>query len=149
MFGWYSVFSGTVIYSNFLYTFFNAVFTFVPIIWYAVFDWEFDKQTLLDNPHLYRIGLDDLFFDKTTFGRWFMYAVFYGIFLMFITFDTLQGKSDGEWQLGEYEIQGNLIFGLIVILVNVKLIVASFEQTGPLWFWTIGSIFLYFPAYAF
>jgi len=43
MFGWISLFSGSIIFSNFLYMFYNVAFTAIPIIWFAVFDWEFDK----------------------------------------------------------------------------------------------------------
>lgn len=128
--------------------FYNVAFTAIPIIWFAVFDWEFDKQTLLDNPSLYRIGLDDLFFDRTTFWRWFMYAVWQGTLLLFISYDTLQGYTDGLWQMGEFEVQGNFIFCVLVILVNIKLLISSFEQTFGIWFWCIGSLALFFPAYA-
>jgi len=102
----------------------------------------------LDNPYLYRIGLDDLFFDRGTFWRWFGYAVWQGTLLLFISYDTLQGRSDGLWQMGEFEVQGNFIFGVIVLLVNIKLLISSFEQTFGIWFWCLGSLSLYFPAYA-
>ena len=51
------------------------MFTALPIMWFAVFDWEFKKEEFLINPKLYRIGLDDVFFNKWTFWRWFFYAV--------------------------------------------------------------------------
>lgn len=47
MFGWLSFFSGTPIYNNILYQLYNIVFTSIPIIWFAVFDWEHDKETFL------------------------------------------------------------------------------------------------------
>ena len=43
MFGWVSFFSGEAIYNNLLYQGYNVIFTALPIIWYAVFDWEHDK----------------------------------------------------------------------------------------------------------
>jgi magnesium-transporting ATPase (P-type) len=65
------------------------MFTALPIIWFAVFDWEFSKQEFLNNPKLYRVGLDDVFFNKWVFWRWFFYAVWQGILLMEISFYTL------------------------------------------------------------
>lgn len=50
--------------------------------------------------------------------------------------------------MGEFEVQGNFIFGVIVLLVNIKLLISSFEQTFGIWFWCLGSLSLYFPAYA-
>lgn len=44
-------------------------------MWFAVFDWEFSKEKFLSEPKLYRIGLDDVFFNKSVFWRWFFYAV--------------------------------------------------------------------------
>lgn len=129
MFGWISMFSGQAIFSNFLYSFYNVIFTALPIIWLAVFDWEFDRNTLLNNPYLYRCGLEDLFFDRTTFWRWFFYAVWQGCALLCISFETLSGWTDGLSQMGELPVQGNFIFGALVILVNVKVLISSFEMT--------------------
>jgi len=50
MYGWVSFFSGVTIYSNILYSCYNLIFTSLPIIWFATFDWEHDKKTLLSNP---------------------------------------------------------------------------------------------------
>jgi len=36
---------------------YNVMFTFLPIIWFAVFDWEYEKEELLKRPKLYKIGL--------------------------------------------------------------------------------------------
>lgn len=57
LFGVYSVFSGTNFYDNVMYNFFNVFFTGLPIIWYGVFDWQFEKETLLVEPAYYKLGL--------------------------------------------------------------------------------------------
>jgi phospholipid-transporting ATPase len=46
-FGFVSKFSATAIYNLWLYQLYNISFTSLPIIWFAVFDWEHDKETLL------------------------------------------------------------------------------------------------------
>ena len=38
-YGTLSVFSGTQIYNNYLYQTYNILYTGMPILWYAVFDW--------------------------------------------------------------------------------------------------------------
>jgi magnesium-transporting ATPase (P-type) len=53
---------------------FNLFFTAIPIIWFACFDWEHDKEKFLTNPKFYKIGLLDVFFDYGAFARWFFYA---------------------------------------------------------------------------
>ena len=74
-YGFLTCFSGTFIYNTFLYTDYNLMFTGVPIMWFACYDWEYDKKTLLSRPKLYRIGIEDVYFNQTVFWRWFFYAV--------------------------------------------------------------------------
>ena len=126
MYGWLSFFSGEAIYNNILYQGYNVVFTALPIIWFAVFDWEHDKETFLANPKLYRIGLEDIFFNKTTFWRWFFYAVWQGTLLMFLAFYTLDGSSNSQGTLGCLSFDGNFVFCSLVIIVNIKILINSY-----------------------
>lgn len=90
-FGFVSKFSGTVMYNLMLYNLYNTIFTFWPVMWFAVFDQEYDKERFLKDPKLYRIGIDDVFFNKTVFWRWFLYGVWQGTLMLavaFITMDT-------------------------------------------------------------
>ena len=43
---------GFQICSQLLHSSYNVVFTAMPICWYATFDWEFTKQTLLEKPSI-------------------------------------------------------------------------------------------------
>lgn len=74
-FGYVSNYSATDIYNIWLYQLYNMSFTAIPIMWFAVFDQEHDKETFLTQPKLYRIGLEDVLFNKWVFWRWFFYAV--------------------------------------------------------------------------
>ena len=75
MYGWLSTFSGTPVFTNILYQLYNVVFTCLPIIFFATFDWEHSKQMLLKRPNLYWIGINDVYFNGFVFWRWFFYAV--------------------------------------------------------------------------
>lgn len=46
-FGFVSQFSATLIYNNWLYQTYNTIYTSLPIMWFAVFDWEVEKETFL------------------------------------------------------------------------------------------------------
>ena len=52
-----SVFSGTAIYESTLYQLFNILFTSFPVMYYALYDFEYTKEELLKNPKYYRIGI--------------------------------------------------------------------------------------------
>lgn len=43
MFGYWSAFSGQVLYEPFIYQLYNITFTSVPIMYFALFDFEYDK----------------------------------------------------------------------------------------------------------
>ena len=69
-----SLFSGQLIFDSLMYSTFNTIYTCVPIFYFAVFDFEYEKKILAHRPRLYRIGLTDSHFNKWIFWRW----VFYG-----------------------------------------------------------------------
>lgn len=55
-FGFFSCFSATEIYNELLNQGYNIFFTSLPILYYAVFDFEFEKEELLTDYRHYRIG---------------------------------------------------------------------------------------------
>lgn len=129
MFGFVSFFSGTVIYDVYMYQLYNVIFTGLPIIWFAIFDWEFDKAQLMRQPKLYRIGLEDVFFNAWVFWRWFFYAVWQGTLLCFLAFYTLDTSISTNGMLGCLINDGNFIFGTIVVVVNLKVLVSSYQYS--------------------
>ena len=87
-FGWFSQMSGTQIYNSMFLNLYNLAYTAIPIIWFAVFDWEHPKETFLREPRMYKIGLNDVFFDYAAFWRWFIYGVWQGILLTILVMFT-------------------------------------------------------------
>lgn len=63
MFGIYSAFSGTEIYNLVLYQCYNIFFTGVPIIYFAIYDFEYNKKALTSNYRYYRIGFKSKKYD--------------------------------------------------------------------------------------
>ena len=86
VYGWLSLFSGTFIYNTTLYAGFNVIFTSVPIVWFSVFDWEFDKKAFLKLPSLYYIGLKNVYFKSYVFDRMIKYALIQSTLLLFLSF---------------------------------------------------------------
>jgi len=52
------------------------IFAAFPIMWYAVFDFEYEKSYLLSNPKTYEIGLSGRCFGTKVFWYWFSYGTF-------------------------------------------------------------------------
>jgi phospholipid-transporting ATPase len=66
-FGFFSAFSGQTLYEAFIYQLYNIMFSAVPIIWFAIFDFQFKKETFMENPKLYEIGLKHKCFGTKVF----------------------------------------------------------------------------------
>jgi len=146
-FGWFSQMSGTDIYNNLFLDLYNLALTAIPIIWFAVFDWEQQKQVFLDNPKYYAIGMHDVFFNHAAFARWFTYAVWQGILLVWLVFFTFNEGTIQNGQLTGIALDGTFVFYAIVWVVNVKVMISSFEVTFWMLFWIFLSILMWYMSY--
>jgi magnesium-transporting ATPase (P-type) len=124
--------------------------------WFAIFDWEHKKDVLMDNPKLYKIGLEDVYFNGWVFWRWWFYAIWQGTLLMLIVFYTIGVGEGPDGKNGTLMVAGNYIQGAVVIIVNVKLLINSYEYTfwymmmfvismgsWPLTYWGLSCIINY------
>ena len=57
-FGFNSLFSGQTLYDPFIYQLYNITMTSLPIMWFGLFDFEFFKDRFMNNPSLYKLGID-------------------------------------------------------------------------------------------
>jgi magnesium-transporting ATPase (P-type) len=114
-------------------------FTALPIIWFAVYDWEHSKEQLLENPKLYKIGLDNIYFNSWVFWRWFLRAVYQGIVLLVVTYDTLGENAEGS----SLYLEGTVIVTASVLIANLRVILGSYEWTFWMFFWNLGSTLFY------
>ena len=129
-YGFFSQFSGTQIYNLGLLSLYNVTFTSLPVIWFTTWDREYEREILLSRPRLYRIGLENRYFSKFMFGRWIFYATAQGLLMLAIVFLTLTSLSPNyEGHLGSIELGGSFVFTCIVIVVNIKILISSFEIT--------------------
>lgn len=67
--GFFTFFSGIIIYDSYLYQFFNMLFAAMPIIVYAVYDQETSEQELYTTPRFYNRGLERKVLKKSGGGK--------------------------------------------------------------------------------
>jgi magnesium-transporting ATPase (P-type) len=85
---------------------------------------------LLDNPKEYKIGLENIFFNSWVFWRWFFYGLWQGTLLVILTFYTMNSSvTNSGTAIGCLETDGQFVFSAIVIVVNLKVLVSSYEFT--------------------
>lgn len=89
-FGFNSAFSGQTLYDPFIYQLYNITMTSLPIMFYALFDFEYRKDTFLRKPHLYKLGMESRAFGRTIFIQWLIYALLHGALIYFVCLIAIQ-----------------------------------------------------------
>jgi len=134
-FGFFSAFSGQVLYEPFIFQLYNITFTGLPIIWYGLFDWQYEKKVFLQpgNNHLYQIGIDNSLFSVSTFWTWIGYgwvqagmifAICFWANQQFTAITDASGKDYDFWE------GGMNVFWVCIFLANLTLLKLHNNFTG-------------------
>jgi len=70
------------------------LFTAAPIMWYALFDCEFDRASLHDDPSKYVAGPEKRLFNKKIFWKWMFYASCKSCLLLFLVAWTFENSMN-------------------------------------------------------
>lgn len=125
---------------------YNIIFTAYPIIWYAIFDFEFPKSSLYRLPQLYRIGPENRSFSKKRFWFYIFYGSVMGLFILVVVEYTFEKESLDPYGLpASLWIVGIIIYSQVVIMVNVQ--IAFKTNLHTVWsaliqIFSVGSFFL-------
>lgn len=145
MYGFVSLFTGVVIYNSMLYVLFNLCYTALPVIWFATNDYEYPKHVIVKRPRLYKIGIENVYFNSTVFWRWIFYAFWQSTLIVFLVFFSLDHlSSDARGDFGGIWMAGSLVFTTLVIVSNMKIMISSYLYNGWMLFFVIGSVLFYF-----
>lgn len=82
------------------------------------------------------------------FWRWFFYAVWQGTLLVFLSFVALNSATNSMGQLGCLTMEGQFVFASIVIIVNVKVLISSYQYTFWAVFFVAASIVSFFIVFS-
>jgi phospholipid-transporting ATPase len=136
--GIFSMFSGAFFYEKFIYQLYNIVFTSIPIMWYALYDYEFDKEILLKNPRKYQIGLKKECFGTKVFWFWLGYGAIQALSILFFCFYSIELNESSFFK------SGGVVLGAVVLIVNFQIVMQSniFDWIGSLLLFL--SVILYF-----
>ena len=133
---WYGVaswYSGVNIFEQWLYQLYNIVFTALPIMWFAVFDYEYPKE-VLDNDPKYYIYVTDPTLTNYKFGKWIFYSIWQSCVFWILAFIPF------EYQGGSLWLEGNFVFAGVVIIVNIKVLWDTSNHSFFSLLFAIGSI---------
>ncbi|CAG8499167.1 10682_t:CDS:2 [Funneliformis mosseae] len=134
-------FSGTSLYEQWTLSFYNTLFSSLPVIVIGMFEKDLNMKTLLGVPELYRLGQRDGAFNLKLFFSWMGAGIFNAIVVIAIPF-IIHGYWEGEElrafgspQL--YEL-GMIVYSCIVFVVTIK--IAYLECHNWSWLTHVTSI---------
>jgi len=126
-FGFLSVFSGQTVYQPLIYQGFNMVFASFPIIIYAVYDREYEDNTLLKHSQFYVEGRNNVHFNTKKYWSWFFSSFVQGLAILILV-DYVMNESaigDGIGYTGSFWINGNVVLQVVVFTTNLKVLLFS------------------------
>eukprot|EP01132_Coremiostelium_polycephalum_P003717 gene3717-4630_t len=133
-FGFFSGFSGQMIYFDFLFTLYNALFTSLPVLTLGTFDQDTKEQDLLNQPRLYRICQTNKPFSTAQFFFWVFIGIWQSATIFLVTFFVLQtatvegGKTLGLWSIG------TAAYIYLVITVNLQIsLITRYWTRSNIW----------------
>lgn len=140
IFQFWTGFSGTSLYEGWSLSFYNTLFSSLPVMMIGVFERDLRASTLIANPQLYKIGQRSGAFNFVIFGKWMLSAWWYAACIVLIplalngtlfvdTSKSLHGAPheaaiasiaffDGTFQL--YSL-GLMLYAITVIIVTLKI----------------------------
>lgn len=141
-FAFLSLFSGQKIYFEYLYQLYNVIYTLLPIVVFGVLEQDVGKKTSLKYPALYRLGHIDYYFNNIEFAKWIFNGLWHAVVLFsvplytlsYLTVPTLDGKPLDKWMVG------TVIFLLITIVVNLKVVLETSYMTWLTWLAVLFSV---------
>eukprot|EP00124_Ichthyophonus_hoferi_P000614 Ihof_evm7s24 gene=Ihof_evmTU7s24 len=120
---WYNIFTGwsaMTLFNSWVLTFYNVIFTSLPVLALGILDQDINEEWSLLYPHLYVAGQKGLYFSKWQFmislihGFWHSAVIF---FFGFWAFGEMPMNSDGLTAGQEYF--SIALTGTTIILVNL------------------------------
>ena len=116
---------------------YNILFASLPIIWYSVFDFQYDKDEFLKRPLSYKIGLKHKLFGTKVFWQWFSYGALQALILTTICFKSQQFNPLQDGRYFDLWMSGSVVYAGVITIANLK-ILSSFNA-----FMVVGELIIF------
>jgi hypothetical protein len=117
-FGFFSGFSGQQLFNEPIYQFFNIMFTALPVLCLCTVDRVLDRNTLENNPEVYRSLRTEPFFSLTAFCAWLLRAFGHAGVIFFVGFLSLSvnnvSHEDGR-EHGLYLVAAAIYMAVVLL----------------------------------
>lgn len=137
----YSAWSAQKFYLEMVSTFFNVIWTLVPIIITTIFDKDVEDDTARELPQIYHVGVRGLYYNPWVMIRWFWDAIIESLIILLFLVYSLEVVDPPEGSDPSVFYLGGFAFTMVLLIVACKLLLFQWQvtmyQTISLIFFTI------------
>ncbi|XP_019518816.1 PREDICTED: phospholipid-transporting ATPase FetA-like [Hipposideros armiger] len=145
---WYSFYNGfsaQTVYDTWFITFYNLVYTSLPILGLSLFDQDVNETWSLHFPELYEPGQHNLYFNKKEFVKCLVHGIYSSFVLFFVPMGTICNsvRSDGK-EISDYQSFSMIVQISLLWVVTMQIALETTYWTVISHFFTWGSLGFYF-----
>ncbi|KAM7415669.1 hypothetical protein PAMA_017953 [Pampus argenteus] len=145
---WYAFFCGfsaQTVYDEWFITFYNLVYTALPVLGMSLFDQDVNDKWSFQHPQLYVPGQLNIYFSKTTFFKCALHSCYSSLVLFFIPYAAMQDtvRYDGK-DVADYQSFALLTQTCLLFAVSIQLGLEMSYWTAVNTFFVLGSLVMYF-----
>uniref|UniRef100_A0A667J017 Phospholipid-transporting ATPase n=1 Tax=Lynx canadensis TaxID=61383 RepID=A0A667J017_LYNCA len=145
---WYAFFSGfsaQTVYDTWFITFYNLVYTSLPVLGLSLFDQDVNETWSLRFPELYEPGQHNLYFNKKEFVKCLVHGIYSSFVLFFIPMGTIYNsvRSDGK-EISDYQSFSLIVQTSLLWVVTMQIALETTYWTTISHIFTWGSLGFYF-----
>uniref|UniRef100_A0AAX7TNY7 Phospholipid-transporting ATPase n=1 Tax=Astatotilapia calliptera TaxID=8154 RepID=A0AAX7TNY7_ASTCA len=145
---WYAFFCGfsaQTVYEDWFITFYNMVYTALPVLGMCLFDQDVNDRWSLYHPQLYAPGQKNQYFNKKAFVSCVMHSCYSSLILFFIPWASMHDtvRDDGK-EIADYQSFALLAQTCLLIVVYTQLCLDTYYWTAVNHFFVWGSMVAYF-----
>uniref|UniRef100_A0A8C0CJ81 Phospholipid-transporting ATPase n=1 Tax=Balaenoptera musculus TaxID=9771 RepID=A0A8C0CJ81_BALMU len=144
-YAFYSGFSAQTVYDTWFITFYNLVYTSLPVLGLSLFDQDVNETWSLRFPELYEPGQCNLYFNKKEFVKCLMHGIYSSLVLFFIPMGTVYNsvRNDGK-EISDYQSFSVIVQTSLLCVVTMQIALETTYWTMISHIFTWGSLGFYF-----
>eukprot|EP00124_Ichthyophonus_hoferi_P001420 Ihof_evm9s73 gene=Ihof_evmTU9s73 len=139
---WFAIYSGwsaQTVYDAWFLSFYNIVFTSLPVMAAGIFEQDVNDRTCILYPTLYQAGQRDLLFNRFIFFMSLFKGAFHSAVCFFVPY-AATGMLVLPSGAAGYEWMGVLVSGCVVVVVNLQMAMDMLRWTVINYVCILGSI---------
>ncbi|XP_006863232.1 PREDICTED: probable phospholipid-transporting ATPase FetA-like [Chrysochloris asiatica] len=145
---WYAFFNGfsaQTVYDNWFITFYNLVYTSLPILGLSLFDQDINGMWSLHIPELYEPGQANLYFNRKAFVKCLIHGIYSSLVLFFVPMKTIYNsvRNDGK-EMSGYQSFSVIVQTSLLCVMTIQIALETTYWTFISHFFTWGSLSFYF-----